>query len=260
MIMVNEIPKGNYHDELVNGIGKNEYVLVYKNQNGILHAVYVDAQFMFQLMFQLQEILNLYKVDCAALENEARAEVKTSDVSSFLACLNLSELSEIFEREELFVEDILRMTTDELKDIGVDKVEHRKLIIEEAEIITKTMVVISSTGLGAKFVGGSFGQYKYDKEMDYYIQTSTEETNEHYQVMKMIMILVMTMIMTMNTSRPGICILTRMVSGGRPLCLVRRQAGCTIQHPARQCHQVVGCMLTVAGVKMVQEYGMMTPL
>ena len=103
MIMANEIPKGSYHDELVNGIGKNEYILVYKNQNGILHAVYVDAQFMFQLMFQLQEILNLYKVDCAALENEARAEVKRSDVSSFLACLNLSELSEIFEREEIFI-------------------------------------------------------------------------------------------------------------------------------------------------------------
>ena len=76
MIMVNEVPKGSYDDELVNGIGKN--------QNGILHAVYVDAQFMFQLMFQLQEILNLYKVDCAALENEARAEVNGEDIRRFI--------------------------------------------------------------------------------------------------------------------------------------------------------------------------------
>ena len=55
------------------------------------------------------------------------------DVASFLARLHLNELTEIFRRQRLSMDDILELSNEELKDIGVDLLKHRKLIIESAE-------------------------------------------------------------------------------------------------------------------------------
>ena len=43
------------------------------------------------------------------------------------------------------------------------------------------MVVISSGENGvAKYHGGFLGQYEYDEENEYYVQSSTEESNKQY--------------------------------------------------------------------------------
>ena len=55
------------------------------------------------------------------------------EVASFLARLNLNEVTEIFRRQRLSMDDILELSNEELKDIGVDLLKHRKLIIESAE-------------------------------------------------------------------------------------------------------------------------------
>ena len=55
------------------------------------------------------------------------------DVASLLARLHLNELTEIFRRQRLSMDDILELSNEELKDIGVDLLKHRKLIIESAE-------------------------------------------------------------------------------------------------------------------------------
>ena len=55
------------------------------------------------------------------------------DVPSFLARLNLSELTEIFEEQEFDMDDVLNLSNEELKDIGVSKLKHRKLITQETQ-------------------------------------------------------------------------------------------------------------------------------
>ena len=55
------------------------------------------------------------------------------DVATFLARLNLSELKEIFENEEFDMEDVVNLSNEELKDIGVSKLKHRKLITQETQ-------------------------------------------------------------------------------------------------------------------------------
>ena len=56
------------------------------------------------------------------------------DVASFLARLNLNDpdLSEIFRREKLSLEEILKLSHEDLKDIGVIQ-KHRKIIKNETE-------------------------------------------------------------------------------------------------------------------------------
>ena len=61
------------------------------------------------------------------------------EVASFLARLHLNELTEIFRRQRLSMDDILELSNEELKDIGVDLLKHRKLIMEEAEMISSTV-------------------------------------------------------------------------------------------------------------------------
>ena len=53
------------------------------------------------------------------------------DVASFLARLNLTELSEIFATQELSLEEVLNLTNEELMEIGVVKIMDRKLILEK---------------------------------------------------------------------------------------------------------------------------------
>ena len=55
------------------------------------------------------------------------------DVSSFLSRLNLTELTGIFEKEELCMEDVMSLCNEELKVIGVEKHKQRKLILNEVE-------------------------------------------------------------------------------------------------------------------------------
>ena len=57
--------------------------------------------------------------------------VLDEDVASFLARLNLNKLSEIFRNSELRLEEILKLSHEELKEIGVDKLKHRMLIKEK---------------------------------------------------------------------------------------------------------------------------------
>ena len=57
-----------------------------------------------------------------------------SKVVSFLRDLNLTELIGIFQREQLTMEDILKMDNNELnsmlKSIGVEKFKQRKAIVQ----------------------------------------------------------------------------------------------------------------------------------
>ena len=61
-----------------------------------------------------------------------------TDVTSFLARINLSELTEIFKSEELGMDDVLNLSNEELKDIGVKKMKHRKLILQETQMLLRS--------------------------------------------------------------------------------------------------------------------------
>ena len=125
------------------------------------------------------------------------------DVATFLARLNLSELTGIFENEEFDMEDVVNLSNEELREIGVSKLKHRKLITQETQKlrsgssrpaepmpVTQTLkepevenssekpkkfMVISSTGGAAQHWGGVLGQFEYDEDKRYYQQTSTEQ-------------------------------------------------------------------------------------
>ena len=55
------------------------------------------------------------------------------EVLSFLTRLNLTELSPIFQEEEFSIEDLMKLNNEEMKDIGVVKLKHRRLILEEIQ-------------------------------------------------------------------------------------------------------------------------------
>ena len=59
------------------------------------------------------------------------------DVASFLERLNLKELTDIFEEQEFDMDDVLNLSNEELKDIGVNKLKHRKLIMQETQKMRK---------------------------------------------------------------------------------------------------------------------------
>ena len=103
------------------------------------------------------------------------------DVASFLARLSLNKLSDIFRSSELSLEEILKLNDDELKEIGVDKLKHRKLIREETKKMRPTMVVISSTGGAAQHQGEVLGQFEYDLGKGYYEQSCTDKESEKYE-------------------------------------------------------------------------------
>ena len=67
------------------------------------------------------------------LENESLGATPIEidpEVMSFLRNLNLTELSGIFKREQLTVEDILDMNNQDLQLIGVEKHKQRKAILQ----------------------------------------------------------------------------------------------------------------------------------
>ena len=57
-------------------------------------------------------------------------------VLNFLEALGLSELKSIFAEEESTVEDLLSMTNEDLKDIGIKKLNQRKKILNAKDGIT----------------------------------------------------------------------------------------------------------------------------
>ena len=57
-------------------------------------------------------------------------------VLKFLEDLGLSELKSIFAEEESTVEDLLSMTNEDLKDIGIKKLNQRKKILNAKDDIT----------------------------------------------------------------------------------------------------------------------------
>ena len=102
-------------------------------------------------------------------------------LSSFLTRINLPELIGIFAKEDLSLEDLMKLSYEDLKEIGVDKFKHRKLIAEELEKIRMPLrVVLSSSGRTAQHQRGMLGQYDYDVERGHYVQTSTEGESELY--------------------------------------------------------------------------------
>ena len=102
-------------------------------------------------------------------------------LASFLSRLNLTELMGLFAKEELSLEDMMKLSYEDLKEIGVDKLKQRKLLAEELEKIKMPLkVVLSSSGETAQHQRGVLGQYDYDVTMGHYVQTNTERDCEHY--------------------------------------------------------------------------------
>lgn len=107
----------------------------------------------------------------------------------------------------------MKLSNEELKDIGVNKLKQRKLITQETQkmrkgsssaavsikqiekepeeefsdekpemLITRPeFLVIISTGGASKIVGGVLGQFKYEADSKYYVQTSTEQSHEEFK-------------------------------------------------------------------------------
>ena len=88
------------------------------------------------------------------------------EVLSFLNKIKLAKFAPIFQKEELSMNDVLKMSKDDLKEIGIDKFKDRKLIFDEIENLTSgslsTMSSRSESILQTPSVEGQFGQ-KYRK-------------------------------------------------------------------------------------------------
>ena len=69
------------------------------------------------------------------------------DLLNLLERLELTELSDIFAREELTMKDVLDMNDDELKSVGIPLFKQRKAIMRECQDINKEK---GKLGLGKK--------------------------------------------------------------------------------------------------------------
>ena len=56
-----------------------------------------------------------------------------SEIDNFLQKIGLFGLSDIFEKEELDIDDLFDMNNIDLKDIGIHQLKHRKAILKEIE-------------------------------------------------------------------------------------------------------------------------------
>ena len=71
---------------------------------------------------------------CADKRNpETEGEGSLVDVSSFLDSLSLSQLKDIFDREQISMDILVEMGHEELKDIGINAYGHRHKIIKGVE-------------------------------------------------------------------------------------------------------------------------------
>ena len=64
---------------------------------------------------------------------ESLAKPVKLDLVTFLENLNLGELRGIFEMEDLTMEELLELSNDDLKDIGIRLIKHRKAILKGFE-------------------------------------------------------------------------------------------------------------------------------
>ena len=117
------------------------------------------------------------------------------------------------------MDDVVNLSNEELKDIGVNKLKHRKLITQETQKMRKKcssaaaavsakpiekepeedisnekpvmmitrpeFLVITSKGGASKLHGEVLGQFKYEADSEYYVQTSTEQSHENFQAVYM---------------------------------------------------------------------------
>ena len=101
--------------------------------------------------------------------------------------------------------DVVKLSNDELREIGVNKLKHRKLITQETQKMRKgsprsalsahqiekeledisrgkpKKLVLISTGGAAQQAGEVLGEFQYLADNKYYVQTSTEQSNEKFQ-------------------------------------------------------------------------------
>ena len=61
---------------------------------------------------------------------ESASSILDTEVEDMLASLNLMSLQHIFREEELTMEDLSKMTRDDLERIGIKKIKHRIAIME----------------------------------------------------------------------------------------------------------------------------------
>ena len=77
---------------------------------------------------------------------------------SFLNGLQLTKLAPIFLKEELTMKDILKMSKDDLKLIGVERHKERKLIFDEKEKL-KTTSFSTMSSKAESTLTSSMGQF-----------------------------------------------------------------------------------------------------
>ena len=98
---VEEVPSEQYHEELRENIENSEYVLVYKHEGAILHAVYVFSYNSKKKCvrsinsrgdidqnprIQIRDICNLYKIKCTATEAQ-----RAQGINNKLECASKCE-------------------------------------------------------------------------------------------------------------------------------------------------------------------------
>ena len=89
------------------------------------------------------------------------------EVLSFLSRINLTELTYVFQREELLMKDVLKLDKEDLKEMGVDKLKDRKLILEEIERLkssSTSLPRVETTVVEKDTTGGGQFSQKYRKD------------------------------------------------------------------------------------------------
>ena len=71
------------------------------------------------------------KKKTATKEKAEKHHQLDEEVSDLLECLGLESLKQLFADEELTFKDCISLTSDDLKEIGVKKLKHRKMILDE---------------------------------------------------------------------------------------------------------------------------------
>ena len=101
--------------------------------------------------------------------------------------------------------DVVKLSNDELREIGVNKLKHRKLITQETQKMRKgsprsalsahqtekktedisrekpIKLVLISTGGAAQQAGEVLGEFQYLADSKFYVQTSTEQNHEKFK-------------------------------------------------------------------------------
>ena len=103
------------------------------------------------------------------------------------------------------MDDVVNLSNDDLREIGVNKLKHRKLITQETQKMRKgnsrsalsahqtkkepedissdkpIKLVLISTGGAAQGEGTKLGEFQYLADSNYYVQTSTEQSHKNFK-------------------------------------------------------------------------------